>query len=207
MLNQKDAANFFLKVFSETIRHREENNGIVRNDFVELLLQMKTKGLLSLKEMAAESFIFYVGGFHTTASLMNFILYELALNQNVQKKLREEISEMLNQNDGKLTYEGLNEIKYLDMVVSEGLRKYPPIYVLSRKCTKEYKIPNSKLVVPIGTQVTIPVYSIQRDPEYFPDPEKFIPERFSEENVKNIRPFTYLPFGKSLKNENFLFLA
>jgi cytochrome P450 family 6 len=60
MLNQKDAADFFLKVFAETIKYREENK-IERNDFVELLLQMKNKGMLTFKEIAAESFIFYVG--------------------------------------------------------------------------------------------------------------------------------------------------
>lgn len=195
MLNRKDAADFFIKVFSETIKYREENN-IERNDFVELLLQMKNKGMLTFKEIAAESFIFYVGGFHTSASLMNFILYELAMNQDVQTKLRNEIVNNLDENDGKLSYDSLNEMKYLDMVVSESLRKYPPINVVTRKCTKEYKIPNSSLVVPKGTQVTIPVYSLQRDPKYFPEPEKFDPERFSDENVQKIRPFTYLPFGK-----------
>lgn len=85
MINQKDASDFFLKVFGETIKYREENKSFVRNDFVELLLQMKEKGILSFEEIAAESFIFYVGGFHTSASLMNFILYELALNRDVQK--------------------------------------------------------------------------------------------------------------------------
>lgn len=92
-------------------------------------------------------------------------------------------------------------MKYLDMVVSEGLRKYPPINVVTRKCTKEYQIPNTKLVVPKGTQVTIPIYSLQRDPQYFPEPDKFDPERFSSENVHKIRPFTYLPFGKLTKIE------
>jgi cytochrome P450 family 6 len=196
MLNQKDAADFFLNVFAETIRYREENKDFVRNDFVELLLQMKEKGVLSFGEIAAESFIFYVGGFHTSASLMNFILYELAMNQAVQEELRNEIIGKLRENGGKLSYELLNEMKYLDMVVSEGLRKYPPINVLTRKCTKEYTIPNSNLVVPKGTQVTIPIYSLQRDPQYFPEPEKFDPERFSDKNIHKIRPFTYLPFGK-----------
>lgn len=196
MLNPKESADFFLKVFSETIRHREENKNIVRKDFVELLVNMKEKGILSFNEIAAESFIFYVGGFDTSASLMNFLLYELAFNPIIQTKLRNEITEKLKKNDEKLTYELVNEMKYLDMVISESLRKFPPIYVVTRKCTKDYEIPNTKLVIPKGTQVIIPNYSLQRDPQYFPEPEKFDPERFNDENIHKIRPFTYLPFGK-----------
>lgn len=78
MLNQKDAADFFLKIFSETIKYREKSK-IERNDFVELLLQIKRKGMLTFKEIAAESFIFYVGGFHTSASLLNFICFEIGV--------------------------------------------------------------------------------------------------------------------------------
>lgn len=195
MLNDKDASDFFIKVFSQTVEHRDKSN-IERNDFVQLLVQLKRKGQLTFEEIAAESFIFYVGGFHTSASLMNFILYELALNSEVQSRLRQEIVDNLEQNEGELSYDSISQMKYLEMVVNETLRKYPPINVLTRKCTKEYPIPGSKLVVPKGTQVTIPIYSIHRDPEYFPDPMKFDPERFSEENIKNIRPFTFLPFGE-----------
>ena len=197
MLNEKDASDFFLKVFRETIEQREESK-VERNDFVQLMLQMKRKGLLAFNEIAAESFIFYVGGFHTSASLMNFILYELALNHDLQNKLRKEINEKLDENDGKISYDLLSQMKYLDMVFNEGLRKYPPINVVTRKCTKEYKIPNSNLVIPKDTQVTIPVYSIQRDPKYFADPENFDPERFNDENIKKIKPFTFLPFGEVL---------
>lgn len=195
MLNPKEPSDFFLKIFSETIDYREKNK-VERNDFVQLLLQMKSKGILAFNEMAAESFIFYFGGFHTSASLMNFILYELALNQEVQSRLRKEIESKLSGNDGKLSYDLLGDMKYLDMVVNEGLRKYPPIHVITRKCTKEYQIEGSKLVVPKGTQVTIPVYSIHRDADYYPEPDKFEPERFSDENIGNIRPFTFLPFGE-----------
>lgn len=195
MLNEKDTSDFFLRVFRETIEYRESSN-TERNDVVQLLLQMKKKGLLNFNEMAAESFIFFVGGFHTSASLMNFILYELAINQDIQGKLRKEILEKLQENDGKLSYDLLPQMKYLEMVFNESLRKYPPVNVLTRKCTKDYKIPGSDLVIPKDTQVTIPIYSMQRDPQYFPDPDTFDPERFNDANIKNIRPFTYMPFGE-----------
>lgn len=194
MLNPKAASDFYLKTFKEAIEYREDNK-INRNDLVQMLVQIKQSGLMTFNELAAESFIFYIGGFHTSASLMEFVLYELAMNHEIQSRLRKEIIDILEENDGKLTYDLLSQFKYLEMVVNEGLRKYPPINVLTRKCTQEFKIPGTELVVPKDTQITIPIFSIHRDPEYFPDPETFDPERFSEENFKKMTPFTFLPFG------------
>ncbi|CRL05219.1 CLUMA_CG018250, isoform A [Clunio marinus] len=195
MFNDKDVADFFMNVFTETVDYRQKNN-TERNDLIQILIQLKNNGLLSHEEAAAEAFIVHVGGFHTSASLMNFILYELALNHDIQVKLHEEIVKKINENGGNLTYDLISQMKYLEMVVNEALRKYPPVNVITRKCTKEYKIPGSNLVVPEGTQITIPTYSMHRDPQFFPDPLKFDPERFNDENVSNIRPFTYLPFGE-----------
>jgi cytochrome P450 family 6 len=79
---------------------------------------------------------------------------------------------------------------------AETLRKYPPLTFLNRHCTKDYKIPDTNLVVEKGVQVVVPVLGLHKDPEYFPDPEKFDPERFSEE-TKSRRPnYVYLPFGE-----------
>nr|CAD7420880.1 unnamed protein product [Timema poppensis] len=82
----------------------------------------------------------------------------------------------------------------MDAVVDETLRKYPPVGSLARFCTKDYKIPGTNINIDKETSVIIPVYAIHHDPRYYPEPEKFDPEWFSDENIK-IRPkFTYLPF-------------
>lgn len=195
MMNPKDSADYFLRIFNDTIKYREENK-VERNDFIKLLLQLKESGLLTANEMAAESFVFYFGGYHTTASLVNFILYELALNREIQTKLRDEIDEVLNK--GKLLYETITQMKYLDSVVNEGLRKYPPLPVLTRECAADYQVPNTNLIIPKGTQCTIPIYSIHHDSEYHPQPDVFDPERFSSQNIATIKPFTFLPFGKMM---------
>lgn len=195
--NPKDAGNFFLNTFLHTFEYRQANN-IVRNDFVSLLLGLKH--LYTPLELAAEAFLVFAAGYETSSTLMTFTLYELALNQDMQNKLRAEIATRIEENDGKLTYELLFELKYLDMVVNEALRKYPPIPILFRKCVKDYKIPGTDLIIPKDIKVLINVYSLHHDAEYFPDPLKFDPERFSDENIKNIKPFTFLPFGEGQRN-------
>ncbi|KAG5672095.1 hypothetical protein PVAND_002250 [Polypedilum vanderplanki] len=191
--NPKEPTDFFLKTFLETFEYREKNN-IQRNDFVSLLLGLKE--LLTPIELAAEAFLMFAAGYETSSTLMTFILYELALNPDIQQKLRDEIVTRIEENDGKLTYEMLNEFKYLDMVTNETLRKYPPIPNNIRMCTKDYKIEELNLTIPKGTAIELPVYSLQHDPEYFPNPNTFDPERFNDENVKNIKQFTFFPFGE-----------
>lgn len=88
---------------------------------------------------------------------------------------------------------------YLDMVVKEALRKYPPLPILDREALDDYKIPNSNLTLPKGTPVYISLYGLHYDPEYFPEPQKFIPERFTSEAKEERRSGVYLPFGNLFK--------
>jgi cytochrome P450 family 6 len=79
---------------------------------------------------------------------------------------------------------------------AETLRKYPPLSFVNRRCTKDYTIPETDLVLQKGVQVIVPVLGLHRDPEYFPNPEKFDPERFSEETKSDMPKYAYLPFGE-----------
>jgi len=191
----KDIGDFFLKTFIQTLEDREANQ-INRNDFVKLLLGLND--IYTKEELAAEAFLVFSGGFETSSTLMTFALYELALHSDIQDRLREEISAGIEDNDGKLSYDMLIGFKYLDMVVNEALRKYPPIPMPMRKCRTTYKIPGSELIIQEDTIIQVNAFSLQHDPEYFPEPEMFDPERFNEENARNIKPFTNIPFGKLL---------
>ena len=64
------------------------------------------------------------------------------------------------------------------------------------RCTEDYKIPDTNLVIPKGTPFVIPVYAIHHDPEYYPDPYKFDPERFMNDATKTKNNFTFMPFGE-----------
>jgi cytochrome P450 family 6 len=116
-----DLSEFFLGSIKQTIEYRIKNN-IERNDFLNLVIKMYTgedmeSGSLTLNELAAQCFIFFIGGFETSSSTSTFVLYNLAMNQNIQEKLRDEIKGVVSKNGGKVSYEGLKEMKYLQMVI------------------------------------------------------------------------------------------
>lgn len=82
------------------------------------------------------------------------------------------------------------------MYFTEALRKYPPASIIPRVCVEDYQIPDTNITIEKGTRVIIPALGLHRDPEFYPDPDKFDPERFNDENKQNIPPFTYVPFGE-----------
>ncbi|CAH1400045.1 unnamed protein product [Nezara viridula] len=210
-LSPKETEDYIVKLVEDTMEYRKKNN-IKRNDFLDLLIQLNNKGTigddmkdeieeqkcqpfeLTIGLMAAQCFVFFIAGFETSSSVQSFCLYELAVNQDIQTRVRKEIDEIIEKHGG-LTYQAVHEMEYLDMVISETMRKYPTLPLLMRYCTKSittrygYKIE-------AGDSILIPVWSLHHDPEYYPDPEKFNPERFSEQNRESIKPYTYLPFGE-----------
>jgi cytochrome P450 family 6 len=154
---------------------------------------------MTFNELAAQAFVFYLAAFETNSAAMTFCLIELARNPKIQEKVQDEIDEVLSTQD--VTYEAVLKLKYLDCCMLESLRKYPPVPVLSRECTKDYKIPNTDLVIRKGTDIKIPIMSLHRDPEIYENPHDFIPERFLDSPNGNSRLdeqkslIFYSPFG------------
>lgn len=100
----------------------------------------------------------------------------------------------------KTSHFQVTKLPYLDKVICETLRKYPPLPFLDRVAAGDYKVPGTDLIIEEGTPVYIPLLGTHYDPEYFPDPTKYDPERFSAEN-KQKRPFgVYAPFGEGPRN-------
>lgn len=91
-------------------------------------------------------------------------------------------------------------ITLISHYLAETLRKYPVLPFLDRVAVDDYKLPNSDLVIEKGTPVYIPVFGIHYDSEYYPEPEKYDPERFSEENRQKLPTFAHLPFGEGPRN-------
>ncbi|XP_064612070.1 cytochrome P450 3A24-like [Liolophura sinensis] len=153
----------------------------------------KRKGQgLTDDEILAQSITFLVAGFDTTATSLTYVLYNLALNPKCQDKLIAEIDEQFP--GGTLpSYDSLQDLQYLDMVICESLRLNPPVARMDRVCNKTTEVHGYK--IPEGMGIALPIYNIHHDPEYWPDPDKFDPERFSPENKKTHRPLQWLAFG------------
>ncbi|XP_012887150.1 PREDICTED: cytochrome P450 3A29-like [Dipodomys ordii] len=148
---------------------------------------------LSDLELAAQSIIFIFAGYDTTS----LTLYLLALHPDVQKKLQEEVDRTL-PNKAPATYDAVMEMEYVDMVVNEVLRLYPIAGRVERVGKTDVEI--NGVVIPKNTLVMVPIYALQRDAKYWPEPEEFRPERFSKKNKESINPYIYMPFGAGPRN-------
>lgn len=155
-------------------------------------------------DLIAQCILFFFAGLDTTSTLLTFMGHELAVNPDVQDKLYQEILDTkLNLRNQPITYEILNKMKYMDMITSETLRKWNPTVMSDRQVCKPYvlKLADGHAIkLNVGDSITIPTCCIQLDEQYFADPYKFDPERFSPLNSGNIRPGTYMPFGLGPRN-------
>lgn len=164
-----------------------------------------TKKPMTETEMIANTVMILLAGYETTATTLSYASYCLALNPHVQDKLRDEVNKAFEADGGKLKYETLTSLKYLDAVISETLRVYPAITRIERFATDDYVLETDyeglrKIFIPKGTYVYIPVYYIHHNSEYYTEPEKFEPERFMPERKHELTPYTYLPFVAGPRN-------
>ncbi|XP_011699841.1 PREDICTED: cytochrome P450 9e2-like [Wasmannia auropunctata] len=194
---------FFKDLISNTIHTRDAKN-IVRPDMLQLMMETRGKRgpgkELTIEDMTAQAFVFFFGGFDTVSNLMCFAAHEIAVNPDVQAKLRDEINEVLKTTNGELTYDALNEMQYLDAVVNETLRLWPIAIFLDRVSVEDFELPpalpgDKPLLLKKGSSIWFPVFGLHRDPKYFEKPNEFHPERFLDENKKDINSAVYVPFG------------
>ncbi|KAG0722237.1 Cytochrome P450 3A31 [Chionoecetes opilio] len=196
--------DFFADVVQETVAARKA--GKRRGDFLDLMLEARdssddpsSKHVLTDHSLVAQSVLFFIAGYDTTASLLSFSSFLLAKNKDQQRRLRDELRQMVAEH-GDITYHAIMEATLLDACLQETLRLYPAFTMIERACTKTTKLPGTDLTCRPGDLVQVPVWSLHHDPRYWPDPEAFIPDRFLPENKGNIHPFTHMPFGMGPRN-------
>lgn len=123
-LLHNDVSKFIIAMCKKTIEERKANNN-ERRDFMQSMIDLYREendmnddgNGLSLKEIAAQVFLFFFAGFETSSTAMTYALYELAINQKIQDQVRNEIKDIINRHDGKITYDSLMEMTYLDQVI------------------------------------------------------------------------------------------
>jgi len=193
-------SHFFKDIVKTTIATRDAKH-ITRPDMLQLMMDIRgeeNRRELDIDDITAQAFIFFLGGFDTSSTAMSFAAHEIAANPEIQIKLQQEIDKVLEDSNGEVSYEVINRLEYLDAVISETLRLYPPITFLERICEKTYELsptlPGEKpFIMKKGMVCWIPVFAIHHDKKYYDDPKKFYPERFLDNKMHNSS--CYMPFG------------
>jgi cytochrome P450 family 4 len=148
---------------------------------------------LSNADIREEVDTFIFAGHDTTTSGITFILYSLAKHPEIQEKVYEEIVEVLG-GDDDLTAKKLNKLHYLELVIKETLRLFPPVANYGRQLNEEFTA--GDYTFPKGCNMIISPFLLGRSPDYFKDPETFNPHRFDTETTyEKMNPFSYVPFS------------
>lgn len=203
-----DMINTLMHVRNGTLKHHHDEKNVPEDGFATVqesdIGQKQVKREWTDDEIVAQCFIFFAAGFDTVSTLLQFMSYELAINPDIQAKLYDEVRDIREQLKGaQLNYDTLSKMKYMDQVVSETLRKWPPAIFTNRVCTKNYVGEldgHRQLRIEKGRVIWIPIHAIHHDAKYYPSPETFDPERFSDDNKHQIVPGSFLPFGVGPRN-------
>ncbi|XP_055542715.1 uncharacterized protein LOC129728307 [Wyeomyia smithii] len=169
--------------------------------FLDLLLNVRVEGKpMSNLDIREEVDTFMFEGHDTTTSGISFAIYQLALNQSIQDRIYDEIVKILGSQplSKDLNYQDLQDFRYLEAVIKESMRLFPPVPLIGRQLVEDLEMNGT--TVKAGQDVLIPIYVIHRNPEVFPDPERFDPERFTEAAESNRGPYDYIPFSAGSRN-------
>ncbi|XP_046670750.1 cytochrome P450 4C1-like [Homalodisca vitripennis] len=169
--------------------------------FLDLLLMYAADPAVHLSDddIRDEVNTFMFAGHDTTASTIGFAIHLLASHPDVQERAREEVKSVLGETDRDPTYQDLLNLRYLEQVIKETLRLYPAVPYIGRKLFQDLTLP-SGYTIPSGAALSLFFYKIHRDPEVFPEPEKFNPENFLPERLVGRFAFSYTPFSAGPRN-------
>ncbi|KAI9562843.1 hypothetical protein GHT06_010298 [Daphnia sinensis] len=183
-----DDFKFIFRLLENVILERSQSKKKY-NDFIEIANE-------SISEFKKEidsktSTLFMLAAFDTTSTTLTNTCFQLARNPDIQEKLYD---------IGEVSHDMVQDMPYLEMVIQEVLRLYPPLLRVERQCTKDYSYDNGRIHFKKGQLVTVPAYALHRMEEYYPDPEKFDPDRWSPENKAKRSPYTFMAFGLGPRN-------
>ncbi|KAF5288601.1 hypothetical protein FQA39_LY15380 [Lamprigera yunnana] len=184
----------------DVVKNIDETIGKRRTTFLDLLLEHNANGQIwTDAEMREEVDTFVFAGHDTTAVAVTFAILCLAENPEVQGKVIKELDEILGKDkDKNITLQNIQSMTYLDAVIKEVLRLYPPVPYYLRRVTEAFEFEGR--VIPEGITLLINIYGIHHHPHLYHDPERCVPERFLNKDNENIPKYGYLPFSYGLRN-------
>lgn len=134
-------------------------------------------------------------GHDTTAAGSSFFLCMLGVHQDIQEKVLHEQRAIFGDSNRDVTFADTVEMKYLERVIMETLRLYPPVPIIARKVNEEVKLVSNDYTIPSGSTIFISPFIIHRNPENFPNPEKFDPDNFLPEKIQKRHYYSFIPFS------------
>lgn len=204
-----DSVRYFSDAIKQIIHKRKETNDTSRTDLLQLMLNAELQNeedsteqsqkKLSLDELLAQGFLVFIGGYDTTKTLLTFLSYVLATHPDIQDTLIHEVDECVPK-DGDVTYDTVMEMQYLDQVICETLRMYPPLLRMNRTTSNNQDVEIDGHWFPAGVGIQFSIWRMHHDPANYPEPDRFIPERFSPDEKKTRDPFLFIPFGNGPRN-------
>jgi cytochrome P450 len=177
-------------------------SGEDRGDLLSMLLHAQDEEAaegeetrMTDKQVRDEAITLFSAGHETTANALSWAFYLLAQYPDVETRLHDELDRVLGQPPhGRLpTLDDLPNLPYTRQVFAESMRVYPPAWIIGRQAVGEDNISGCR--VPPGRVIFMSQYATHHDARFWPEPEKFIPERFAPEAVKERPKFAYFPFG------------
>lgn len=176
------------------------NDGVTkkRKAFLDMLLSESEKSGLTHEDIREEVDTFMFEGHDTTSAGIGWATHLIGRHANVQEKLQKEMDNIFGDSGREATFDDLSEMKYLESVVKEAQRLYPSVPMFGRQTSEDTKL--GDFTIPGGETVMIITQALHRDPQYFPDPHAFKPERFSSENSTGRHPYCYVPFSAGPRN-------
>ncbi|HEX8355137.1 MAG TPA: cytochrome P450 [Pyrinomonadaceae bacterium] len=176
----------------EERRRDERDRGDLLSTLLHAVDEEGDRTGMTNEQLRDEVMTIFLAGHETTANALTWCWYLLAQNPEAEARLHAELDAVLAGGRAPAP-EDVPALRYTEMVVAETMRLYPPAWALGRLALEDYEVGGYR--IPRGSLVLVSQYVIQRDPRFFPDPERFDPERWTPE-AKAARPqFAYFPFG------------
>jgi cytochrome P450 len=171
----------------------KRRGGEQRDDLLGVLLaaQDDDGSKMSDQQLRDEAITLFLAGHETTALALSHTLYLLSKHPEVERKVQAELATVIG--DRLPTADDVRSLVYVDRVLKESMRLYPPAWTMGREALEDVEIRGT--LIPKGAQLLMSQWIVHRDPRFFPNPEGFDPDRWSPERSKGLPKYAYFPFG------------